>query len=101
MATLQIINTVISILGGGFALLVILVKPFRKWIMSVLGDRETQRCLLRDRITTTYYANRDNRTIEQYEYENIEKFYHQYKKLGGNSFVDKIWEEMQEWTVVR
>ena len=62
-------------------------------------NKETDRCLLRDRITAIYYKNRVESSLRQYEYENLERLYNQYKKLGGNSFVDKIWKEVQEWEV--
>ena len=29
----------------------------------------------------------------------MEQLYMQYKKLKGNSFVDKIWNEVQTWTI--
>lgn len=39
--------------------------------------------------------------MPEYEYENLERLYKQYKKLGGNSFVDKVWNEVQEWKIYR
>lgn len=62
-------------------------------------QKDTDKCLLRDRITTIYYGHRDKRELYQYEFENCEHLYDQYKKLGGNSFVDKIWNEMKKWTI--
>ena len=110
METLQIINLVITALSGGFALLLTVSKSFRQWLHGMKNEkkrleeterdsRETDKCLLRDRITSTYYRHYKNRSIKQYEYENVERLYRQYKKLGGNSFVDKIWEEMQDWHI--
>lgn len=59
-----------------------------------------QRCLLRGEMLRIYYRNRDNKTIRQYEYENFVACYEAYKSLKGNSFIDKIYDDVQEWTVV-
>ena len=37
--------------------------------------------------------------IRQYEYENFVFSYKAYKALGGNSFIDKIYKEVQTWEV--
>lgn len=94
------------------ALLAIFVKPFRLWFFNMKNrktaeekkdkDRdEAIRCTLRNIITQFYYGHRVQSELHQYEYENIAKVYQAYKKMGGNSFVDKIWEEIQEWTIVQ
>ena len=111
LETLQIISLIICIPASAFSLLVILCKPFRKWIVTSKNNKgkmqqdeedrkETDRCLLRDRITSIYYKNRLDCELRQYEYENLERLYKQYKKLGGNSFVDKIWNEIQDWNIL-
>lgn len=110
MTALQIISLTVSIVTGVVTLSTILSKPFRGWLASSKAEkeknaeletdqRETDKCLLRDRITSIYYKYHHDCEMKQYDYENLEKLYTQYKKLGGNSFVDKIWEEVQEWTI--
>lgn len=96
---LQVISSVFSISTGAFAVLTIISKGFRGWILHRKDRDETDRCVLRTLIKDAYYKNRDERTIDQIEYENLEKLYKQYKKLGGNSFVDKIWKDIQKWTI--
>lgn len=94
-----------------FSLLMIFVKPFRSWLLGVKDRRkqdekkeqardEASRCSLRNIITGFYYSKYKLCEIHQYEYENIEKIYHAYKTMGGNSFIDKIWVEIQEWTIL-
>lgn len=78
---------------------VLLIKPLREWVMGVEDVREGQRCLLRSQIVRTYYHNVDTQTLKQYEYENMVACYKAYKRLGGNSFVDHIHEEMETWTI--
>lgn len=112
MGVLQIISICVSILTGSFTVLTIVCAPFRKWLLNskkekqkredeAENQRETDRCLLRDRITAVYFKHYHDCEMRQYEYENVERLYRQYKKLGGNSFVDKIWNEMQEWIIDR
>lgn len=60
-----------------------------------------QKCLLRSQMLAIYYANRDKREISQYEYENFVLLYEAYKSLKGNSFIDKVFAEIQEWTVTQ
>lgn len=102
---LQIISLVISIPSAAFVLLTTICKPFRKWLFGRREEREnsheTDRCLLRDRITSIYYKHRRNCEMKLYDYDNLERLYKQYKNLGGNSFVDKIWEEVQEWEITQ
>ena len=61
---------------------------------------EGQRCNLRSDMLRIYYKCLDERTIRQYELENFLFCYEAYKALGGNSFIDKIHEEVLEWKVV-
>lgn len=77
----------------------LLIRPVREWAMGVDNMREGQRCLLRSQIVRIYYHNLHEHKLRQYEYENMVACYKAYKKLGGNSFIDHIHEEMQTWTV--
>lgn len=58
------------------------------------------RCLLRSEMLRTYYHNKDAEKIRQYEYENFIFLYKAYKALKGNSFIDKIYKEVQTWEIV-
>lgn len=58
------------------------------------------RCQLRSEMLRIYYHNREAKTIRQYEYENFVMLYEAYKALKGNSFIDKIYKEVQEWEVI-
>lgn len=78
---------------------VLLIKPLREWAMGTRDMREGQRCLLRSQIVKIYYGNLENQTLREFEYENLDACYKAYKRLGGNSFVDRIYGEMQTWTI--
>lgn len=60
---------------------------------------EGQRCQLRSDMLRTYYKNKDDKKIRQYELENFILMYKAYKALKGNSFIDKIHDEVIEWEV--
>lgn len=61
---------------------------------------EGTKCQLRSEMLRIYYHNREARTIRQYEYENFVMLYGGYKALKGNSFIDKIYDEVKEWEVI-
>lgn len=61
---------------------------------------EGARCQLRSDMLRTYYHHRETETIRQYEYENFVMAYEAYRALGGNSFIEKIYEEVHRWEVV-
>ena len=61
---------------------------------------EGQRCQLREAMLRIYYKNKDAQKISQYEAEHFDKCYHAYKALKGNSFIDKIYKEVQTWEIV-
>ena len=58
------------------------------------------KCQLRNEMLRIYYHNCESKVIRQYEYENFVKLYEAYKELKGNSFIDKIYKEIQTWKVV-
>lgn len=77
----------------------LLIKPLRERIMGIGAVREGQRCLLRSQIVRIYYHNLHDHQLQQYEYENLVACYKAYKQLGGNSFIDHIYQEMQTWPI--
>lgn len=68
-------------------------------IVSISKIAKGTRCQLRSEMLRIYYHNRERYKIRQYEYENFVMLYEAYKKLGGNSFIDKIYKEVQKWEV--
>lgn len=60
-----------------------------------------QRSLLRNEMLQIYYRSKENGVIHQYEYENFVSLYEAYKSLKGNSFIDKIYKELQEFEVIK
>ena len=70
------------------------------YLITIDKFMDGQRCLLRSEMLRIYYHNKDRGEIRQYEYENFVLLYEAYKKLKGNSFIDKIYKEVQKWKVL-
>lgn len=92
-------------------IIIFFCKPARNWFLGVkerraeqaetdANEKESIKCLLRSEITRIYYANRSRCALNYFEYENVSMLYRAYKEMGGNSFIDKIWEEMSEWEIL-
>lgn len=79
---------------------ILIIKPIRERVFGTNDIREGQRCLLRADMLRTYYKNRESDTIRQHEKENFIYEYKAYKALGGNSFIDDIYEEIRHWEVI-
>ena len=69
-------------------------------IISMRKIAQGTRCQLRSEMLRIYYHHREKETIRQYEYENFVMLYEAYKALKGNSFIDKIYKEVQSWEIV-
>ena len=69
-------------------------------IVAVRKISNGTRCQLRSEMLRTYYRHREDGQIRQYEYENFIMLYEAYKALKGNSFIDKIYKEVQSWEII-
>ena len=69
-------------------------------IVSIKKISNGTKCQLRSEMLRIYYHCRESGEIRQYEYENFVMLYEAYKALHGNSFVDKIWREVQEFEII-
>ena len=100
MTVLLMISSVAGAVSAIAAAFALLFRPLRDKLIGTKELRDGQRCLLRHNMLRTYYRHREERTIRQYELEDFIMEYKAYKALGGNSFIDKIDEEVLEWEVV-
>lgn len=69
-------------------------------IVAIKKIANGQKCQLRSDMLAIYYHNKDREKIRQYEYENFVCMYEAYKALKGNSFIDKIYKEVQSWEII-
>lgn len=81
------------------AQLVALIGVIVTGVISISKVFDGQRCLLRSEMLKIYYKHQQSKEIRQYEYENFFLLYEAYKKLKGNSFIDKVAKEIKGWTV--
>ena len=89
-------GTVVMIVGE-IITFVSAVAPLFVWIKKV---SDGTKCQLRSEMLRIYYHHQENRIIRQYEYENFVYLYEAYKALKGNSFIDKIYKEIQGWEII-
>lgn len=89
--------TMIVTLIGEIGVLLGVIVPV---IVSVRKISNGTKCQLRSEMLRIYYHHRESNKIRQYEYENFVMLYEAYKALGGNSFIDKIYKEVQTWEIV-
>lgn len=90
------ITTVATLIGEIGVLLGVIIPV----IVSIRKIANGTKCQLRSEMLRIYYHHRENNKIRQYEYENFVMLYEAYKALKGNSFIDKIYKEVQTWEVV-
>lgn len=90
------LTTIVTLISE-ISVLVGVIIPVIIWIKKIATG---QRCQLRSDMLQIYYHNREGKTIRQYEYENFVYLYEAYKALKGNSFIDKIYEEVHEWEII-
>lgn len=90
------LTTLVSLIGEIGVLLGVIVPV----IISIKKIANGTKCQLRSEMLRIYYHNRETGIIRQYEYENFIMLYEAYKALKGNSFIDKIYAEVQKWTII-
>lgn len=89
--------TEIATLIGEISLIFGTIAPIMVRIKKITNG---QKCQLRSEMLRIYYHNCELKIIRQYEYENFIFLYEAYKALKGNSFIDKIYDEVKEWEVI-
>lgn len=90
----------ITTLATLFAEIGVLLGVIVPIIVSMRKISNGTKCQLRSEMLRIYYRHREDKKIRQYEYENFVYLYEAYKALKGNSFIDKIYEEVQSWEIV-
>lgn len=89
------LTTVITLVGELGVLFSVIIPV----IVSIRKISNGTKCQLRSEMLRIYYHHKDEQRIRQYEYENFIFLYDAYKALKGNSFIDKIYEEVSDWEI--
>lgn len=90
------LSTIATLVGEIGVLLGVIVPV----VLNMKKIANGTKCQLRGEMLRIYYHNRESGQIRQYEYENFVLLYEAYKALGGNSFIDKIYEEVKKWEII-
>ena len=56
--------------------------------------------VLREKIMRIYHTYKHERAFPLYEQEALEQYYKDYKRLDGNSYIDKYYGRMKKWDVI-
>ena len=91
--TITTLATLVAEIGVLIGVLVPVVVRIRKISNGT-------KCQLRSEMLRIYYRYVKDGEIHQYEYENFVMLYEAYKALNGNSFIDKIYEEVHSFDIV-
>ena len=90
------LTTIVTLLGE----VGVLIGALTPVVVTVGKISNGTKCQLRSEMLRIYYHNRESGKIRQYEYENFVYLYDAYKALKGNSFIDKIYKEVQCWEII-
>lgn len=90
------LKTICTLIAENSVLLGVIISI----IVRIAKIANGQKCQLRSEMLQIYYHNLEKKEIRQYEYENFVYLYEAYKALKGNSFIDKIYKEVQTWEVI-
>lgn len=88
--------TIVAFIGE----LVALIGVITPMIVSMSKISNGTKCQLRSEMLRIYYRHSETKELRQYEYENFVMLYEAYKALKGNSFIDKIYNEVKTWEIV-
>jgi hypothetical protein len=75
-------------------------EPIQKNEDDLEALKISARDVLREKIMAIYHKNKHDRALTQYEKEALEQYYKDYKRLLGNSYIDKYYARMCKWTIV-
>lgn len=92
----MLLANIVTVIGE-IGVLIGAALPIAVWIRRVSNGTK---CQLRSEMLRIYYHNRESGKIRQYEYENFVFLYEAYKALKGNSFIDKIYEEIKGFEII-
>lgn len=92
----SLLTTIVTLIGE-LSVLIAVITPVISTLRKVSNGTK---CQLRSEMLRIYYRNREKSVIHQYEYENFVQLYEAYKALKGNSFIDKVYNEVKTWEII-
>lgn len=85
-----------AVITGLVGYLTAIIKQYKK---RDEVQQEALKCLLRSNLTSKYYVYKELGHMPGYEKENINYMYQQYKIMGGNSYIDEIVKEINQFSI--
>lgn len=95
--TTQIISTAITFVVS--ALLGYCLNMIKNYSNKDKNQEDALKCLLRSNITSKFYVYSEIGSIPQYEKQNLNYLAEAYYKMGGNSYVKEIVNEINKLPV--
>lgn len=95
-------GVIVGVAGGLVTIassIVYFAAGYKKLNKGIKDVQEGVKCMLRGAMLSTYYKHNSEDAITQYEFQNFEMQYAAYKALGGNSFIDKVHEDILKWDI--
>lgn len=77
----------------------LLIGLVGKLVLDAVNQRHATKSLLRSEMVRVYYKYRESKKIPHYIKEAWYDNYTSYKKLKGNSFIDDLKHDIDEWEV--
>lgn len=74
--------------------------PITKNADDLEALRISAKDVLREKIMAIYHKNKYERSLAEHEKEALVQYYKDYKKLNGNSYIDKYYARMEKWQVI-
>ena len=98
---ISMILQICSLITSVAAAAAIIIKPIREKLFGTRSIENGQKCMLRAEMLSIYYEGKDaGNKVRQYKAENFYLMYAAYKALGGNSFIDRIKNEVEKMEVI-
>lgn len=88
----EIKNAVIQQIGTQLSNVDILANQYKSLEIS-------SKDVLREKIVCLYENNKDCRKLRHFERRALDQYYKDYKDMGGNSYIDIIYDRMKVWEV--
>lgn len=100
--TLAVLAQYCSFITAIMGAVVLFIRPVRNKLFGLADIIEGQKCSLRSHMLAIYYRGKeDGNRIRQYDFENFCLLYAAYKAENGNTFIDKVKEEVFDMEVVK
>lgn len=92
---------IVSVIGAAAAGISKIIQTAKESKENKYNDREFKKSILRAEILNIYYDCKDRKEVPFYQYELVKNLFENYKRLGGNSFIDEIYNQIEEFQVLK